>query len=254
MYEGIGNPSYESVRYNATKHGILSKQLVLEHEDANEFSCLLKSLVEEHEPAGPTEMHLIEELAGIMWRKRRVLLAEGARINCSLHLVINNKLRSPIPAATPYNRKILNEDTDLHDLMKITPEQVIEYHQEATVDLAATNKAFEILRKGGPNAYKKAQSALIPKYLYFWQDHLEGNEYSDSAEGFSQFLREVLWPICVRAEYEAQHTPAIQAQTLGEGFNAEKLDNITRYETHLDRKFERTLAMLLKLKELRGNR
>ncbi len=27
---------------------------------------------------------------------------------------------------------------------------------------------------------------------------------------------------------------------------------MSRYETHLDRKFERTLAMLLKLKEIRG--
>lgn len=30
------------------------------------------------------------------------------------------------------------------------------------------------------------------------------------------------------------------------------LQNLCRYETHLDRKFERTLAMLIKLKELRG--
>jgi hypothetical protein len=28
-----------------------------------------------------TERHLIEELATIIWRKRRVLLAEGAKIN-----------------------------------------------------------------------------------------------------------------------------------------------------------------------------
>jgi len=29
------------------------------------------------------------------------------------------------------------------------------------------------------------------------------------------------------------------------------LDRLARYETHLDRKLERTLAMLLKLKDLR---
>jgi hypothetical protein len=39
------------------------------------------SLMDEHLPAGATEQHLIEELASIIWRKRRVLQAEGASIN-----------------------------------------------------------------------------------------------------------------------------------------------------------------------------
>jgi hypothetical protein len=47
-------------------------------------------------------------------------------------------------------------------------------------------------------------------------------------------------------------TAAIKAQTLGEGLRPQLLENLNRYETHLDRKFERTLAMLLKLKDLRG--
>lgn len=55
-------------------------------------------------------------------------------------------------------------------------------------------------------------------------------------------------------EYETKFTPAIQAQTLGEGLQAGGLENLHRYETHLDHKFERTLAMLLKMKELRGNK
>ncbi len=245
---------YEAVRFNAMKHGILSKHVVLPHENKKEFLVLLNSLIEEHQPAGSTEMHLIEELAGVMWRKKRVLLAEGASINRSLHNVMNNKLRSPIPAATPCNRSILNEDTDLHDVMKHTPEQAIRYYHDATIDLAATNKAAEILRKGGHKAYKNAQRALTEAYLSFWQEHLDEKEYPDTAEGLSQFIREILWPICVRTEYEYQYTPAIQAQTLGEGLPVEKLENLSHYETHLDRKFERTLAMILKMKEMRGNK
>ncbi len=252
--EEVSQKKYEAVRFNAMKHGILSRLVVLSHEDENEFSDLLTSLIEEHQPIGPTELHLAEDLAGIMWRKRRVLLAEGASINRSLHGVINSKFHSPIQAAVPCDRSILNEDTNLHDLMKSTPEQNTRYHHEATINLAATNKALEVLRKGGSNAYKKAQSALTPKYLSFWKDHIDENEYPDTVEGFSQFIREILWPICARTEYEAKFTPAIQAQTLGEGLQAGQLENLNRYETHLDRKFERTLAMLLKMKELRENK
>lgn len=73
--------AYEAVRFNALKHGILSKLSVLAHEDHAEFDDLLAVLIEEHRPAGMTERHLIEELATIIWHKSRVLLAEGARIN-----------------------------------------------------------------------------------------------------------------------------------------------------------------------------
>jgi hypothetical protein len=36
------------------------------------------ALAAEHAPQGPTEEHLVEELAGILWRKRRLRLAEAA--------------------------------------------------------------------------------------------------------------------------------------------------------------------------------
>jgi hypothetical protein len=77
-------------------------------------------------------------------------------------------------------------------------------------------------------------------------------EHPATAEGLAEFIRDSLEPICYRMAREAQFTPAIKAQTLGEGLRAHLLEKLNRYETHLDRKFERTLAMLLKLKQLRG--
>ena len=77
---GAPNAGYEAVRFNAMKHGILSKLAVLAHEDHAEFDGLLVALIDEHRPAGITGQRLIEELATIIWRKRRVLLAEGAKI------------------------------------------------------------------------------------------------------------------------------------------------------------------------------
>ena len=71
--------SYQITRFNALKHGILARRVVLPHEDAGEFADLLAALVEEHRPTGATEAHLVAELAAIMWRQQRVLLAEGRR-------------------------------------------------------------------------------------------------------------------------------------------------------------------------------
>src|ERR1700730_8579410 len=38
----------------------------------------VEARVAEHDPQGPTEEHLVEEIAGVLWRKRRLRLAEAA--------------------------------------------------------------------------------------------------------------------------------------------------------------------------------
>ena len=69
---------YELTRFNALRHGILSRHTVLPWEDEREYQDLVSALVSEHRPQGPIEEHLVEELAGILWRKRRLRMAEAA--------------------------------------------------------------------------------------------------------------------------------------------------------------------------------
>ena len=78
--------------------------------------------------------------------------------------------------------------------------------------------------------------------------------YSANAEGLASFITEHLSPLCYQQEKESSHNDAIANQTIGEGLQAYKLGKLSRYETQLDRKFERTLAMLIKLKGLRSSR
>jgi isochorismate hydrolase len=56
---------YEIARFNALRHGVLSRYTVLPWEDECEYRALLDALVAEHAPQGPTEEHLVEELAGM---------------------------------------------------------------------------------------------------------------------------------------------------------------------------------------------
>lgn len=243
--------NYEPVRFNAMKHGILSRLAVLAHEDHAEFADLLAALIDEHRPGGMTERHLIEELATIIWRKRRVLLAEGAKINEGLKSAVNSP-KSVMPSAAPFQRGLTGENADLREFVDTTPEEIAERQRDAELDLAATQKAAAILRKGGQNAYTKALRALIQDSRDWWDEHVEEEEHPATAEGLAEFIRDSLEPLCYRMVNEAKFTPAIKAQTLGEGLQAHRMEKLNRYETHLDRKFERTLAMLLKLKDLRG--
>ena len=68
---------YDGSRFNAVRHGVLSELTVLPWEDEAEYAKLLEALVEEYQPRGPTEDHLVEEIAGVIWRKRRLRLAEA---------------------------------------------------------------------------------------------------------------------------------------------------------------------------------
>src|SRR5271163_4446121 len=80
----------EITRFNALRQGVLSRYTVLPWEDAAEYRDLVAALVAEHAPRGPTEEHLVEELAGILWRKRRLRLAEAAAHRRGLDRTLNS--------------------------------------------------------------------------------------------------------------------------------------------------------------------
>ena len=60
----VATGGYEQTRFNALRHGVLSRYTVLPWEDAAEYGAVLEALVAEHQPSGPTEEHLVEEIAG----------------------------------------------------------------------------------------------------------------------------------------------------------------------------------------------
>lgn len=246
----IQSSGYEGVRFNAMKHGILSRYTVLSHESHADYESLINSLMNEHLPAGPTEQHLIEELASVIWRKRRVLQAEGATINKDLKESARS-VEAVFQAAAPFELGMSGANTRIQDLMDRSREDVSESLRETRHDLEAAKMAIAILRKGGKRAYNKALLALLPDSRDWWESHVEKVGCTADAEGLASFIREHLQPLCYQTEKEDRHHDAIVNQTLGEGIYAYKLEKLSRYETHLDRKFERTLAMLIKLKDLR---
>ena len=242
---------YQAVRFNALKHGILSRYTVLSHENHADYESLVNSLMDEHLPAGATEQHLIEELASVIWRKRRVLQAEGATINRGLKVSSRNA-KTVIPAAAPFEFGLSGESTDLRDVIDQTPDEVLQNQQETRDDLQALQKVVDLLRKGAAQAYDKALRLLPPEDRELWQGEVDEGKCIADAKGLRTYLFEQLIPRCLQMDKEARHHEAIVNQAVGEGLNLDKLETVSRYETHLDRKFERTLAMLIKLKALRN--
>ncbi len=71
------------------------------------------------------------------------------------------------------------------------------------------------------------------------------------AEGLRRFLESEVLPWFDSRRVELANRPLIREQAFGEALDPDKLERLSRYEVHLDRKLERMLAMLLRLKELR---
>ncbi len=63
-------------KYNALKHGILSKQILFEGEDENELLELEKKLRSELSPASELELLMVDKIASNIWRLKRALSFE----------------------------------------------------------------------------------------------------------------------------------------------------------------------------------
>ncbi len=83
-----------------------------------------------------------------------------------------------IRAAAPFESRLSGRDTNLQELMSMTPEQVTENQDYAQEDLEATRKAAAILESGGANAYEQALRALLPESRDWWLQYVEESSYT----------------------------------------------------------------------------
>ncbi len=250
--------NYEATRFNALQHGVLSRYTVLPWEDRSEYEALLDALVAEHAPDGPTEEHLVEELAGIIWRKRRLRMAEAA--------VYREKLRHdatgyktperlsgaallPITGAT-------GQEASIPKALAASQTDTARDLRDVKRDQAMTRKAWDTLVTGGPDAYARALATLRDDTRIYWQECLaeppdDDLTYAPTAEALQAWINHHWNQWYEDPIAELENRDAIRDQALGMAYTADDLDVPARYEIHLDRKLERTLAMLIRLRELR---
>jgi hypothetical protein len=253
----VASGGYELTRFNALRHGVLSRYTVLPWEDPAEYGAVLDGLVAEHQPSGPTEEHLVEEIAGILWRKRRLRLAEAAAIRGGLpDPTFPSCCRRTAEKAVAHLRAPATE-VELAEAVQAMPEDTASDLADLTADGAQTLQAVAVLEAGGKGAYNQALAALREDTAEWWQVVLdEGDDaergYSPNAAGLLRFLQEEVRPWYDKKREEVERRPLLRSQALGEAFGPHQLEGVARYEFHLDRKLERMPAILLKLKELRG--
>ena len=259
--------SYETTRFNALKHGVLSKHTVLPWEDQREYDALHAALVQDHRPVGPAQEYLVEELAGIVWRKGRLRLAETAAFRQGLKNAIEQLILFP---STPLGVVTLKysgnpdptEDNDVifTDIIYGSHEYLAEQARRCRPIVEGIEKALAVLWVGKSNAYDRALKMLDHQIRKGWEELVEkparhGNPgYTATADSLMDWIAFDAYPHFHRRLEAIDNIDAFREQAFGDSFKPEQLEKLARYETHLDRKFERTVGMLVKLQEIRQQR
>ena len=258
---------YDASKYNALKHGVLSKYTVMHWENRDDYDALLSSLIDEYKPTNATEEHLVEELAGIIWRKMRLRYAEMSSLQTSLSRNIGLEFFSSKDSV----KEALLRNTD--EVKSFDIKQAVLSNEEETMnELTKTNNKFkccllsqQIIAQS--NSYDDALLALDEEDQNDWINNWLGEDEEDQTqEDQEQFSDEyytastadlLLYIEDLKKRYgsriyELENRSKVKHQTLGKTFFYDKeLNKYMRYESHLDKKFEKTLAMLIRLQDLR---
>lgn len=255
---------YAVIRFNAVRHGVLSKHTVLPWEDETEYAALLQALVDEHKPKGPTEEHLVEELAGVIWRKRRLRVGEKAAHTRALE-------RTTRPDEFPETSRaalvLVTKDFSGRvkaEAVSATDEQSAAAKQILKEDEAKARQALKILERNTQKAYQQAIEILSDEEQRFWLERVNADRfdvkplnsteksYGETTYCLHDFITNETLPRYRDRRFELDNRSLVREQSFGEAVNTPALDGLARYEVHLDRKFEKTLSMLIRLQHMRG--
>jgi hypothetical protein len=249
-----------SASRNAMKHGVFSKVVVLESESKAEFGKLLEELWEDRHPVGKCEELLVEKLACIIWRQRRLFSAERAEVqksteslkwNCLEH-VWGKSLEGEITCGL-IEKVSMREVNQRCQLLLLALQVQISLQG---FDEKGDRRFLEMIY-GGPN------SNCVRVNLYDYYSVCLGLSQASEEErlqsGFAPkeaMVRQIKKEIDRLKTYQKaqacrddQRAP-LEIASRGVP-DAQTLDRLLRYEASLNRDFDRTLGQLERLQRIR---
>jgi hypothetical protein len=260
----------ERSKLNALRHGIFSEVVVLKGESHAKYRSLLEELGKTLQPEGKPEEILVEKLAAILWRQRRLLIAEGAEIRKGTEFLEWDQRNHQQEEAEEIGSSFL---LDFHDglIRKAQNPIVLERCLELLAELreAIGAKGFDpdtdraLLQKIYGNELKHYLRETLCDSYSNWLNTADTPEEERQREGYAtpeQCKENVLHEIDAeirrlkryqktRASIEADRT---KLEMLRQNVpDSPGLDRLLRYEASLERAFERTLSQLERLQRIR---
>jgi hypothetical protein len=257
----------ERSKNNAVRHGIFSRVVVLKSESQAEFDVLLSGLRKDLQPVGTLEEFLVEKLAALLWRIRRLYVAEAAEIRTRADFVEwdgRERQREEAARLPEFscngglirwiaNRVALQGCLDLLGELKrcieaagFTPE----------MDKIALTKLY------GNYDEENSCQPLFDSYLLwcraasFSAEECQQRGLLSPEESKESFLEEVREEIKRLRNYEKEQEKIVSSKLALESLchnvpDTPQLDRLLRYETTLERAIDRTLNQLERYQRMR---
>jgi hypothetical protein len=238
---------------------ILSARAMLPWEKAEDYQAIVTALGEEHEPEGPIEEYLVDELAWVFWRKRRLAMAETSAFRRGLTEALG-KYGGTVSAALTIDRESGGYEGWVERAIH-TPDgetaDEIEWDEDAET---MAQRALKLLDSNRADAYEAALATLREDVKSGWDWEIandpkkEADErvgYKPDSKGLRTFLEGHVLPWCRGNLKEHQGRALVREQAYGEALGA--LRALDDHEAYLDRKLETTLETLAERQDRRGS-
>ncbi len=254
----------ERSKFNARKHGLFSKAVLLGDESRAEYDALLNGLMEDRQPQGKLEIVLVEYLATLFWRRRRAIQAETEEIEKARFLNLDLALQNKLDELEYAQLKGASDAKFGHSnplLLIRNAIQILNIHLLSIMAGESGDAFRQILKSiygyqdGSPAPYGWRQWSLMLSKLISSAE--QGKEDSENPPDVKQNVAEAISKEMMRlAEL---HETVAAAETRRRFHNLagarvpsqEVSDRLIRYEAHLSREIDRTLAQLERQQRMR---
>lgn len=260
----------ERSKHNAIKHGIFSTVALLKGESQAEFDSLLDGLREDYEPEGTLEDILVEKLATLLWRYRRLIVAEGAEVQSKVEFLewdqqnrqFDEAERIGSLSAFEFRSSLIRkiENPDVLERCLVLLSELREGIAEDGFDEERDRKVLEEIY--GSSAVSRFHNTLYDNY-FVWLRTAQASQEERETEGFAtpeeckqNFVCLIDTEIRRLKRYQKKHAAIEVSRAKLEALrrnvpDSSGLDRLLRYEASLERSLERTLKQLERLQRMR---
>jgi hypothetical protein len=258
----------ERSKRNAVKYGIFAKEVLLPNEQKTEFGALLEGLRNDRLPQGTLENLLVEKLASLFWRYKRMLGAERGEIQLeeTMHS-LDEDTRECREAAELLDSEegrtaplILRHDNRVVvarcvEMLRALKDMVEVRGSEPKFDLDILKRVY-----GDLAIFTQTVPSIVMYGLWAYEysrgDHQRPETLAHLAEAKAKFLIALDKEI---SEYKSWLLQNEETSILREARESvcrqvpvpQKLDRLLRYSASLERDIDRTLNQLERVQRIR---
>jgi hypothetical protein len=262
--------SKDKTKFNATTHGIFSGVVILKGESRAHYESILSGLHQVFQPQGTLEDILVDKLTTILWRHRRLILADcgeflnNAKIHSSdLKKHGQEEIEQVEASIRQYSKDGLIQSISKPAILDRCLELLADVHKRFQDDETASPEDCAILRKiYGLTDEDHGPETLLDTYAHFLEfmeapkDLRHTEIYMSTLISSKDVLRKIEAEISRLEQFKISQRPSQLEQgrvevlrvSINEGAGLERL---IRYEASLERAFDRTLAQLERVQRMR---